>query len=345
MPSRRLPRASLIILLLLATTMLSIGTAVTPSTQAQDAIPLPTSDMDAQIPMLLATCDSVFGVIIIDAHDDVVFEQNADVPFVSASLYKLVLLVQTLARVEDEELALDQVVEIQPDFFLEANGEDSYFSHDAIGYEASIEELVYATGAYSSNAAALALVSLTSRDQLEVFANELGLSHTRYWLDADDVAQVYGQIAGQSPSLDYTRSVAFIESITGDGAINLTTPRDMATFFRLLRDDQLVSPLVSWRLKHVLNVRVINDRIPALLPRETNVVHKTGNLEGVLHDVGIVETGAGPVIAITMAQAATDMEVTRSIEQRLGLLAYQIGNDTQRLSDIDATPVATPENS
>jgi beta-lactamase class A len=109
-----------------------------------------------------------------------------------------------------------------------------------------------------------------------------------------------------------------------------------------LRDDQLVSPLVSWQLKHVLNARVINDRIPALLPGETTVVHKTGNLEGVLHDVGIIETASGPVIAITMAQAATNMEMTRSIEQRLGLFAYQIGSSDSGSPLADATPVATP---
>ena len=345
MPSFSSSRKSLVVLLLIIFSVFPMGGLIPSQARAQNAVPVATGGAETQIPNLLATCDSIFGVILIDANDDVVFEQNADVPFVSASLYKLVLLTETLARIEEDELSLDQFVEIQPEFFLEANGEDSYFNSTFIGADITIEELVYATGAYSSNVSALALVSLTSRHQLEEFAIALGLTKTRYWLEADGVAQVYGQPAGESPSLDYARSVAFIESVTGDGAMNLTTPRDMATFFRLLRDDELVSPLVSWRLKNILNAQVINDRIPALLPGQTTVVHKTGNLEGVLHDAGIIETASGPVIAIAMAQAATDMDLTRSIEQRLGLLAYQIGTNTWRNVESEATPVASPTDS
>jgi beta-lactamase class A len=330
------------ILFLVLITFLSLARLIEPVGGAQDATPVAPDELNAQIPRLLATCDSVFGVVIIDANDNVVFEQNADVPFVSASLYKLVLLTQTLAKIEQGELSFDQTVEIQSEFYLQANGEDSYFSYGAVGYAASVEELIYSAGAYSSNVGALALVSLTSRSTLETFANQLGLTHTQYWIEPDQVGTEYGQLDGKPASLDYARSAIFIESFAGDGVINLTTPRDMATFFRLLRDNELASPLVSWQLKQVLEARVINDRIPALLPADTVVIHKTGNLEGVLHDVGIIETDSGPVIAIAMAQAATDIATTQVVEQRLGVLAFQIGQDGPQAGIRVSTPVATP---
>ena len=149
---------------------------------------------------------------------------------------------------------------------------------------------------------------------------------------------------GNSPARlhprDFVRSVSFIEDFTGDSITNVTTPRDMATFFRLLRDDKLVSPLASWRIKHVLDERVITDRLPALLPESATVVHKTGNLDGVLHDVGFIETPSGPVIVIAMAQAATDIEQTVEIEQQLGLAAYQTGISNGPDSVKRTTPVA-----
>jgi beta-lactamase class A len=259
---------------------------------------------------------------------------------VSASLYKLVLLAETLARVEEGSLQLDQQVMIERRFYLVANGGDSYFSSDAVGYEATIEELVYATGAYSSNVGAQALVSLTSVEQLERFASELGLSDTRYWVKAAEVSSVYAQVSGRAPSLDFTRSIAFIESFVGYGKINLTTPRDMATFFRLLRDDKLVSPVVSWQLRNVLDARVINDRFPSLLPDGIQVIHKTGNLAGVLHDVGFIETPTGPMVTVAMAQAVTDVDTTLLIEQRLGLLAYQLGSGSGDPIPAAGTPVA-----
>jgi beta-lactamase class A len=336
-PSTRIALLATIGFMLLTS---SISLAGAPEALASDATPVSSPAPSEQIRSLLAGCSSIFGVVIIDADDQIVFEQNADVPFVSASLYKLVLLAETLGRVESGSLSLDQLVPIQPDFYLVANGEDSYFSYDAIGYLATVEELIYSTGAYSSNVGAQALMSLTSPDRLERFANDLGMTETRYWLEIDDIRQMYGQFAGQPSSRDFVRSVSFIEELTGDSITNVTTPRDMATFFRLLRDDQLVSPLASWRIKHVLDERVITDRLPALLPESATVVHKTGNLDGVLHDVGFVETPSGPVIVIAMAQAATDIEQTMEIEQQLGLAAYQTGIGDGLNSVERATPEA-----
>jgi beta-lactamase class A len=294
----------------------------------QDATPAPDLSLEQQIQDLLRACESIYGVMIIAPDDEAVYMVNADVPFISASLYKLVLLAETLARVESKELSLDQLVAIEPEFYIMANGDDSYFAPDAIGYEATIEELTYATGAYSSNVAAQALISTTTRDSLEQFAQSLGMTQTRYWVEAAAIREIFGQFAGRPPSLDFVRSLAFLESFAGYGAVNLTTPRDVATFFSLLRDDRLVSPLISWQISHILEARVINDRIPALLPQGTAVIHKTGNLDGVLHDAGIVQTAKGAVIVVAMAQAATDYEMTLQIEQRLGLLAYQVGTNT-----------------
>jgi beta-lactamase class A len=121
------------------------------------------------------------------------------------------------------------------------------------------------------------------------------------------------------------RSIRFIESYAEGGMVNVTTPRDVGHLFQLVRDDALGSPITSWRFKQLLSARVINDRLPALLPPGTEVVHKTGNLPGVLHDAGIIGTPGGSVVAVVMAQAMTDFDQTLSIEQRIGLLAYSIG--------------------
>ena len=232
-------------------------------------------------------------MVIIDPDDQVVFEENADLPFVSASLYKLVLLAEILAGVDRESSTLEQEVPIASDYYLLANGDDSYFAYDAIGASITLEELIYSAGAYSSNVGAQALMSLTSPEQLEAFAAELGLTETHYWVEADEVQERYASTTGQQESPITPQSMEFVESAAGDDVINVTTPRDMATFFRLLRDDQLVSPLVSWRIKQVLGARVINDRIPALLPAGARVDPQDRKSRRRLHDAGIVQTPTG----------------------------------------------------
>jgi beta-lactamase class A len=322
--------------------LLSIGSCAAAGTSALSktvATPIPEASQEHELQVLLDSCDAVFGVIIIDPEDQIVFEKNADLPFVSASLYKLVLLAEVLDRIELGELTLEQKVPISSDYYLIANGDDSYFAYEAIGTSVTIEELVYSAGAYSSNVGAQALMSLTSPERLDAFARKLGLTETHYWVEAGEVREHYATTGDAKASTDYVQSMEFVESAAGDDVINVTTPRDMATFFRLLRDDRLVSPLVSWRIKQVLSARVINDRIPALLPASAESIHKTGNLDGVIHDTGIVETPSGPVVVIAMAQAAMDIDMTYLVEQRLGLFGYQLGSARVRSSPPEATPV------
>ena len=67
-----------------------------------------------------------------------------------------------------------------------------------------------------------------------------------------------------------------------------TTANGMATLFEAIGSGQAVSPRASEEMVAVLQGNVINDRIPALLPPETPVAHKTGNWSNATHDAGIV---------------------------------------------------------
>src|SRR5690606_12211874 len=126
----------------------------------------------AAIESLLADWDGVIGVVLIGTGGERVFEQNADLPFVSASLYKLVLLADIVRRIEQGDLVGTDRVQLLPEFFGTENGlEDSYFPATWINEMVPIDTLLFAAGAYSSNVAALALRSLTTGPDLEVLAH------------------------------------------------------------------------------------------------------------------------------------------------------------------------------
>jgi beta-lactamase class A len=320
----RLNRRTLISAAIVAQ-ILSLHSRVKAQDSTPEASPVDTDGLADQIRSMLAGCDAIFGIMIVDATGDAIFEHNLDLPFVSASLYKLVLIAETLLRIEAGELTLDDQVRIREEFFIVENGLDSYFDSSAIGSRTTIEELLYASGSYSSNTGAQALFSLSSVEALDERAVQLGLLNTFYRLKAAEVADLYAPDPDVEATGDHTRALRFVQSFVADGIVNVTTPRDVCRIFELLRDNALGSFVTSWRFRQILSARVINDRLPALLPAETVVVHKTGNLPGVLHDAGIIETPAGPVVAVAMAQAATDLDQTMSIEQRIGLAAYTAG--------------------
>jgi beta-lactamase class A len=279
---------------------------------------------EIDIPALIAASDAIHGIVVIGPTDAVRFQRNTWCPFVSASLYKLVLLTEILRAVEAGKLKLDQQIVIEESYWGEANGEDAFYARSQIGTTASLEEMVYATGAWSSNVAALALLNLTSVDRLNEFSSELGMTGTRYWATETEIPGLYPSDEGALGCEDLARSISYAQSFAAGSYINLTTPADMAWFFRLLRDDALVSELTSWRLKGVLSSRAITDRIPARLPPDVGVAHKTGNLTGVLHDAGIISANNQTSIVVAMAQAVTNIDQAFAIEQQLGLIGYEL---------------------
>ncbi len=68
----------------------------------------------------------------------------------------------------------------------------------------------------------------------------------------------------------------------------VTSPYDMMLFMEMLARGQGVSPQASTEMLQLLGRQRINDRIPRLLPSGASAAHKTGNLPGVVNDVGLV---------------------------------------------------------
>ncbi len=72
------------------------------------------------------------------------------------------------------------------------------------------------------------------------------------------------------------------------GMDNLVTAADLATLLQRLAAGDLAGSESTQEMLAVLRAQQLRDRIPAGLPAGTPVAHKTGSVEGVGHDAGIV---------------------------------------------------------
>jgi hypothetical protein len=86
----------------------------------------------------------------------------------------------------------------------------------------------------------------------------------------------------------------------------------------------LINERVSEKITAILRDQTINDRFPALLPPGTATIRKTGNLEHVVHDVGVIYAPDGPVILAAMVEAPENDERAIQVVQRLALIAYGV---------------------
>jgi beta-lactamase class A len=313
-------------------TPIPIGRSPTPMpTPTITPIPSPTQipysdewnpDLAQVADRLIDAEEGVFGVVFLDRDGEVLYSRNSETPFITASLYKLVLMADILKRVEQGELTLDQEVRLDETFFTEGIAGDTYWTAQDVGTTAPIRELLLAVSAYSSNVSARSLLQFTTWESLTLTARQSGMERTYFLVNPrllDEWPPAPGSDSSQA-EVDIARQ--FIEeSFDESGPVNLSTPKDMASYQFGLLDGTVVSPYVSEQLLSMQRYQQIDDRIPALLDDRFTVAHKPGNLIHVVHDVGIIYTPSEPRVLAAMSEALIWDGRAHELIQRLALIA------------------------
>lgn len=105
----------------------------------------------------------------------------------------------------------------------------------------------------------------------------------------------------------------------------VTTPKDMATLLKLINNPEDISPEAKDRMMEFLLNQKINDRIPALLPDEVEVAHKTGDFGDVVHDAGIINApGDINYILVIMTKNSKMPEGIKPIMAKISLDIFNL---------------------
>jgi beta-lactamase class A len=240
-------------------------------------------ELQSEIEEHLAGLVGTYGVAVRNLDDGRVVRVNAGERLEAASLYKLLVMYRVFQHIERGELQPGDAITIQ-----EADTPESVAPYDlAAGEVVTVEEALHVMISISSNSAAYALArTVGGWGVVDSAAEEIGMLNT----DWDD---------------GYW-----------------STPEDMMRFFELLADRELVSRDASDRMVELLLEQDINDRIPALLPEEVKVAHKTGELDNVRNDGGIVSTPGGRYVIVVMSYDIDAAEATEAIAE-VSRLVYE----------------------
>ena len=149
----------------------------------------------------------------------------------------------------------------------------------------------------SDNSATNLLIDQIGFEPINALAQDLGLKHTslhRHMLDFEAKAR---------------------------GEDNYTSASDIVTLLSAIWQGRLLSPSSRRFALSVLERQQLNTKIPAGLPSGTRVLHKTGELEGIEHDAGIVvlSDGAFAVAVLTQGDIASGIEII----QQAASLSYE----------------------
>jgi beta-lactamase class A len=292
----------------------------TPAPTQPAALPVATTNEQALADSLLAGEAGIYGFVVLAEDGSLIASHNATTPFITASLYKLIVMADILRRVEAGELNLDGPVPVDSWAFDEAG--DMYFSVDEAGTSFPLSDLLYAVGAYSSNAAARTLLTFTTPEALRETAVMIGMEQTYLFTDnLTDLPFWPPEPGNDTTPEDVEMARQYLEASAAGGPVNVTTPLDMARYQYGLMTGTLISPWVSEQIIAILEKQLIRDRIPFVVPEGVRVVSKPGNLEDAVHDVGVVFLDDGPIAIATMAMAVPDDDRATLVLQRLAMIA------------------------
>lgn len=242
------------------------------------------ADLGALLDRRLASFDSGAGVVVSDPlARKVLFARHADELVLTASLYKLAVLLEAERRVEAKTLRYDDRVLIEAEDTIEDG------SFEPAGTVLTLDDALEQMITVSDNGTAHALLRILGTEQVNATLLNAGVApfHLR-------------------------------ESVEED---NAATPRAVATFFERLARKELLSATASERMLARLERQQVRDRIPAQLPAGTRVANKTGNLASVTHDAGIVWGKTGrPIVVVVMTWDADEPHAVELIQDVAGLV-------------------------
>src|SRR3954453_3435924 len=111
-----------------------------------------------------------------------------------------------------------------------------------------------------------------------------------------------------------------------------TSPRDQLRLLESIMLEQGPSAASSQDMLRLLLDQQVNDRLPARLPLEAQIAHKTGNLPGVVHDVGIVYAPGATFVIVLLAEKTPHAGLVAQAQAALSRAVYDY------LSPLGRTP-------
>ena len=219
-----------------------------------------------------ARLDAV-GVAVHDYARDWDFEENAEHWFHAASTFKVAVLLGVFKAAETGILRLDDQLHVRNRFRsivdgsiyrIDLNRDGDPSCHRRIGRSMKLAELAHAMITRSGNLATNLLLDFVGADFIQSMLASAGVNGLKVVRGVED------QRAFQ------------------DGVNNEATARGLIQLFRIIDEGEFFNDLSRQQIRDILLAQEFNSMIPARLPANIKVAHKTGEISNHWHDAGIV---------------------------------------------------------
>lgn len=236
--------------------------------------------------------DGIMGYCIIDLATGERFERHATQIFPTASTIKLAILYELVKRVDEGKLTLDDTVRLD-----RARAVPGGILYELGTPVLSLRDYANVMIIESDNTATNVLVAHLGMDAITARMNQLGLANTklrRYMID----------LAAARKGLE-----------------NVSTPAEIARLLEMFHKSDGLSAASQAEALRILK-KPKSSPIRAAVPDGIDVATKTGELEGVRADTGIVYAKNRPFVFVAMTTWLMDDDTGDQAIEKLARVAY-----------------------
>jgi beta-lactamase class A len=263
-----------------------------------------------KIKAALAQEKGTFAMAFINLQTQEKLMLNEHENFHAASTMKTPVMIEVFKQVAAGKLSLQQMVTVHNEFksivdssvySLNASDDSQQDLYKKVGTQLPLSELVYQMIILSSNLATNMIMEMVDGKKV---------TQTMRGLGANDIQVLRG----------VEDSKAFAKGLN-----NTTTAYDLAIIFSKMAEGKIIDKKACDEMIKVLLDQQHNTVIPALLPKDVKVAHKTGSITGVHHDSGIIflPDGRKYVLVLLSKNIETDKAATAAMA-RVSLMIYEM---------------------
>lgn len=252
------------------------------------------ADIAAIATELEQQCGGTLHFAVRDLQTGQSIRHRADDPCKTASVIKFPILVHVALAVREGSLQWDELLTLTNEEKVDGSG---VLTHLTAGLQLSLRDVCTLMTIVSDNTGTNMVIEKLGTEPINARMRELGLSITTCFRKAyapdTEASKVYG--------------------------LGVTTPNEMLELLTMVANDQIGDAATSAEIRKIMESQFYRDAIPRFLPEEWTYQGKTGSVNPVRNDVGIIQTPEGQRYALALF--CQDLPMIQWTADNPGLLA------------------------
>ena len=206
---------------------------------------------------------------------------NSEDEFHAASTMKVPVMIELFKQQQEGKINLNDSILLKNEFksivdSIDVGDDSDDVIYSKIGSTVSLKDLMYSMITVSSNLATNVLIELVGAKNVTASMRDLGAEKIQVLRGVED------------------------QKAYDLGLSNSTTAMDLMMIMKAIAEEKAGTKEDCDQMISILKDQQFNEIIPAQLPDDVSVAHKTGSITGVHHDAGIVYLPDGKAYVLVL---------------------------------------------